>query len=94
MSLSVRTSRYQINFKDDALSDWALDGLARDRRPQRLELRSVLRTVSGKMHLTFVIKDEQLFVTTVEDAENDLTVKVYPVADLVLPIPQGGAWAA
>ena len=57
--------------------------------------------------LTYMIKNEVLLITTPDIASEELTVKVYPVADLVLPIPQGlgmmggmmgggmgGGWAA
>ena len=36
--------------------------------------------------LTYTIEDEVLLITTKETATENLTTKVYPVADLVLPI--------
>ena len=42
-----------------------------------------------ELSLTYMIKDEVLLITTPEEADNELFTKVYPVADLVLPIPQG-----
>jgi hypothetical protein len=51
-----------------------------------ISLRSALRLMLRELDLTYLIKDEVLLVTTPEQAETELTVKVYPVADLVLPI--------
>ena len=61
-----------------------------------ISLRSALRLMLKELSLTYLIKDEVLLITTPEEADNQLSTKVYPVADLVLPIPQGGwaAWAA
>ena len=55
-----------------------------------ITLRSGLRLMLGDLELTYIIKDEVLLITTTDEAENELTVKVYPVADLVLPIQQLG----
>ena len=51
-----------------------------------ISLRSALRLMLKNLQLTYIIQDEVLMITTKEDAEKDLVVKVYPVADLVLPI--------
>ena len=42
----------------------------------------MLRTLG----LTYVIKDEVLLITTTEVADNELVTRVYPLADLVVPI--------
>ena len=55
-----------------------------------ISLRSALRLMLGPLELSYVIKDEVLLITTKEKAENELVTKVYPVADLVLPIRQSG----
>ncbi len=61
---------------------------------QGITLRSALRLMLRNLELTYIIRDEVLLITTPEEAETELTVKVYPVADLVLPIQsnnfQGG----
>lgn len=60
---------------------------------RNISLRSALRLMLKGLELTYVIRDEVLLITTEEEALNTLTVKVYPVADLVLPIElpsQGG----
>ena len=49
-------------------------------------LRSALKLLLRDLGLTYVIKDEVLQITTPEEAENQLITKVYPVADLVIPI--------
>ena len=51
-----------------------------------VSLRSALRLMLKNLQLTYVIQDEVLMITTPESADQELVVKVYPVADLVLPI--------
>src|SRR4051794_16023321 len=51
-----------------------------------ITLRSALRLMLKSLGLTYIIQDEVLLITTKETAEQQLVVKVYPVADLVLPI--------
>lgn len=63
-----------------------------------VSLRSALRLVLGQFDLTYVVRNEVLFVTTKTEAENMLIFKVYPVGDLVRsenefrspPTPEGG----
>ena len=55
-----------------------------------ISLRSALRLTLREMDLTYVIKDEVLLITTPEVVDTMLTTKVYPVADLVLPIEDSG----
>jgi hypothetical protein len=74
----------------------ALDdvGLSTDvpvtRNLKGITLRSALRLMLREMDLTYVIRDEVLLITTPEEAESKLTTKVYPVADLVVPIMTSG----
>jgi hypothetical protein len=71
-------------------------GLTRDEpvtiQLQNVTLRSALRLMLKQKQLTYVIRDEVMIITTPEEAESELVAKVYPVADLVLPIevPQIG----
>ena len=51
-----------------------------------VSLRSALRLMLKNLQLTYIVQDEVLMITTPEEAEKTLVVKVYPVADLVLPI--------
>ncbi|TVS07715.1 MAG: hypothetical protein EA424_29460, partial [Planctomycetaceae bacterium] len=66
------------------------------RNLQGITLRSALRLLLRDLSdtLTYVIRDEVLLITTLDDAESELVTKVYPVGDLVLPIiggmPMGG----
>ena len=56
-----------------------------------ITLRSALRLLLGEIDLTYIVKDEVLLITTKEKAAENLVVKVYPVADLVIPVnPSGG----
>jgi hypothetical protein len=49
-------------------------------------LRSGLRLMLGILGLTYVIEDEVMKITTTTKAEEALSTRVYPVADLVIPI--------
>ncbi len=77
----------EIQLDQKALED---AGLAPDlpitRNLQGISLKSALRLMLKTYDLTYVISDEVLTITTVDEAGNKLTTKVYPVADLVLPI--------
>ena len=42
--------------------------------------------------LTYIVDNEVLLITTEDEADKRLQVKVYPVADLVLPIDSSGHW--
>ena len=56
-----------------------------------VSLRSALRLLLGDLDLTYIIKDEVLLITTKDKAAENIVVKVYPVADLVLPVnPSSG----
>ena len=60
---------------------------------QNISLRSALNHMlrqPGLEDLTYTVEDEVLLITTVEKANESLKVKVYPVADLVLPIQNLG----
>jgi hypothetical protein len=50
-----------------------------------ISLRSALRLILGPKDLTYLIKDEVLWVTTPDKASNELVIKVYPVSDLTMP---------
>ena len=60
---------------------------------RKITLRSALRLMLKSLELTYIIRDEVLLITTEEEAETLLSVKVYPVGDLVIdktPIQGGG----
>ncbi|HZZ74019.1 MAG TPA: hypothetical protein VFE24_17330 [Pirellulales bacterium] len=79
-----------IQFDDKAMKD---GGIGTDTpinvNLKGISLRSILRLVLHPLGLTYVIKDEVLLITTQEAANTMLVTKVYPVADLVLPINNG-----
>ncbi len=54
-----------------------------------ITLRSALRIMLKQLGLTYVIQNEVLNITTIAEAETILIPKVYPVADLVIPIESG-----
>lgn len=51
-----------------------------------ISLRSALRLLLRPLDLTYVVKDEVLLVTTLEEASQETITKVYPVEDLIVPI--------
>jgi tetratricopeptide (TPR) repeat protein len=55
-----------------------------------LTLKSALRLILEEHGLTYVIENEVLVITTKTAAETKTPTRVYPVADLVIPIPVGG----
>jgi hypothetical protein len=48
-------------------------------------LKSALRLLLKDLDLTYIIQDEVLLITTIDEAEQLLITKVYPVGDLVIP---------
>lgn len=51
-----------------------------------IPLKSGLKLMLGPLELAYLIKDDVLLITSKEKAESLLVTKVYPVADLVIPI--------
>jgi hypothetical protein len=49
-----------------------------------LTWRTALKVLFDELDLTYLIRDEVLLITTKTEAENLLTIKVYPVFDLVV----------
>ncbi|HUY31896.1 MAG TPA: VWA domain-containing protein [Pirellulales bacterium] len=77
----------EVQFDNKAMTDAGVGSdTAVTRTIKGVTLRSALRLLLGDLDLTYVIKDEVLMVTTKTEAENILTTKVYPVADLVVPV--------
>jgi type II secretory pathway component GspD/PulD (secretin) len=74
----------------------ALDnaGISLDRpvsvKLDQVSLKSVLNLLLRPMHLTYVIKDEVLQITTEDQARGGLKRTVYQVADLVIPVENFG----
>ncbi len=55
--------------------------------PNEISLKSALQLILTQFHLSYVIKDEVLQITSEQISKGDLIKKVYNVADLVIPIP-------
>ncbi|MEI6506672.1 MAG: hypothetical protein WCO90_12480, partial [Planctomycetota bacterium] len=54
---------------------------------QSISLKSALKLLLEPLHLGYVVKDEVLKVTSPRLVKGDVYAVTYPVADLVLPIP-------
>ncbi len=52
----------------------------------KIGVRTLLRKILNDLGLTYVIKDEAIQVTTLKRARELMTVRVYPVADLVVDL--------
>lgn len=74
----------EIQLDNKALSD---EGIGSDtpvtRNIQGISLESALRLVLGEMDMTYLPKNEVLMITTKTEAENMLTMRMYPVGDLL-----------
>lgn len=79
----------EIQLDSRAIAD---EGLGSDvpitRSIKGITLRSALKLLLGELDLTYVIRNEVLFITSKTEALNMLSTRVYPVADLVMPIPK------
>ncbi len=84
--------RITIILEDNALSE---EGIPTD-EPINLvlsgvSLRSAMKIMLEKLGLTWVVEDEVMKITTQTAADEKSTTRVYPVADLVIPLRiQGG----
>lgn len=78
----------EIQLDNKALSDAMLDpaDLTVEKSYDQISLRSALKLMLRDLNLTFVVQDEVLLITTADEAVTKLSTKVYPVADLVIPI--------
>jgi hypothetical protein len=85
----------EIQIDTKALNDVGIDPTTPiTKNLKGISLRSALKLMLRELELTYVIQDEVLLITTPEEAETHLSTKVYPVADLVIPVKppsfQGG----
>ena len=83
--------KIEIQLDNKALGDV---GVAPDtpitRNLKGVSLRSALRLMLRELDLTYLIDNEVLLITTPEQADARLATKVYPVADLVIPVQSTG----
>ncbi len=77
----------EIQLDPKGLTDAAVDPSAPVTKSVKgISLRSALRLILEEFDLTYVVQDEVLKITSKEKADEILTTRVYPVADLVIPI--------
>jgi hypothetical protein len=86
---NLRTAHgIEIHFDRKALDDV---GIGVDtpitKNIQGVSLRSFLRLLLHELSLTYEVYNEVLLITTPEEADGRMIVKVYDVADLVAPAP-------
>jgi general secretion pathway protein D len=55
--------------------------------PNEISLKSALQLILEPLHLTYMIKDEVLKITSEQIRDGDLEIRTYAVGDLVIPIP-------
>jgi hypothetical protein len=76
----------QIQFEIHAM---ALTGVEFTLHVHDIKLRSALDLLLRDLELTYVVRDEVLLITTNSEAEQMLTTRVYPVANLLAPRDDG-----
>ncbi len=54
---------------------------------QEVSLESALNLILEPLHLTYIIKDEVLLITSEQLSDGEVYPHAYNVADLVIPIP-------
>ena len=57
---------------------------------QEVMLKSALNLILEPLHLSYVVKDQVLKITSEQMKAGQVYTVVYPVADLVMPIPNFG----
>lgn len=92
MSRLAEQHHVQVFLDQKALSD---AGVATDtpitRSIKGLSLRAALKLLLDELDLTYLIRNEVLMITSKTEAENFLTMKVYPVFDLTARPPDAPA---
>lgn len=86
-------SRHEIEIQIDtkALMDEAVDSSVPVTRALKgITLKATLRLILGSLNLTYIVKDEVLLITSKTEADAYTPTRVYPVADLVIPIQSSG----
>jgi hypothetical protein len=79
----------EIQLDMKALSDLGIEPTTPIKRDVKgISLRSAMKILLGQLGLTAVVHNEVLYITSEDTAKSPefMTTKVYPVADLVLPI--------
>jgi hypothetical protein len=77
----------EIQLDNKGLVDAALEPSAPvTRKAKGIKLRSALRLVLDDLDLTYVVQDDVLTITSKDKATEIMSVRVYPVADLMTPL--------
>ncbi len=66
---------------------WTSDTPVTLKLSQEVQLKSALALILEPLRLTYTIKDEVLKITSEDIRDGDVKIVVYPVGDLVIPIP-------
>ena len=83
----------EIQLDSAALKEASIDvNMPITKNLKGISLRSALKLLLDELELKYVVHNEVLLITTPARTESEdyLTTKVYPVADLVLPIKETG----
>ncbi len=62
------------------------DSLVTFSLPQAVTTRTVLRKILADKGLGYVVRDEMIYVTTLNAARDMMTTRTYPIGDLVTPV--------
>ena len=84
----------EVIIDNKALNDMGIDPSAEVTCDlKEISLRSALRLILRELGLTYTIEDEVLLITTPEEAETQLPLRIYPVTDIVRYKTTDGGWA-
>ena len=85
---------YQINIVPD-MSALEQEGISLERpitlKLEQISLKSALNLMLRNVHLTWVVKDEVLQITTESQARGKMATVTYQVTDLILPVENHGS---
>lgn len=85
---------YQINIVPD-MAALEQEGISLERpvtlKLEQISLKSALNLMLRNVHLTWVVKDEVLQITTESQARGKMTTTTYQVTDLILPVENHGS---
>lgn len=85
---------YQINIVPD-MAALEQEGISLDRpvtlKLEQISLKSALNLMLRNVHLTWVVKDEVLQITTESQARGKMSTVTYQVTDLILPVENHGS---
>ena len=85
---------YQINIVPD-MAALEQEGISLERpvtlKLEQISLKSALNLMLRNVHLTWVVKDEVLQITTESQARGKMSTVTYQVTDLILPVENHGS---